>query len=182
MKLRRQLFSLDASINKKRPDLAEDESDLDDAWIMQHDIDTIAKEREKVQTKFHKQNEKRKADGEPLQPDSELKDRLAKVEDLKMQLDKERGGDISVAANMTVHKLLDRIARLDDRLNATKIQATDKEENKEISLGTSKMNYIDPRIIVAWCRSYDVPMEKVYSKTLVQKFRWAQDIPDDWKF
>lgn len=27
---------------------------------------------------------------------------------------------------------------------------TDKEEGKEIALGTSKLNYLDPRISVAW--------------------------------
>jgi len=30
------------------------------------------------------------------------------------------------------------------------LQATDREENKEIALGTSKLNYLDPRISVAW--------------------------------
>ncbi|KAI8332105.1 hypothetical protein BC941DRAFT_381951 [Chlamydoabsidia padenii] len=183
MKLRKQLFALDNTIKKKRPNLAKDESDLDDEWIAQHDIDTIAKEREKTKTKFDKQNDKLKAEGSPAQPASELKERLAKVDELKAQLDKERKtGKVEVAPSMTVDKLLAKIEKLDERINATKIQATDKEENKEISLGTSKMNYIDPRIIVSWCRKYDVPMEKVYSKTLVQKFRWAQDIPDDWKF
>ena len=37
----------------------------------------------------------------------------------------------------------------------------DKEENKTIALGTSKLNYLDPRISVAWCKKYDVPIEKV---------------------
>ena len=30
------------------------------------------------------------------------------------------------------------------------VQATDREENKQIALGTSKLNYLDPRISVAW--------------------------------
>ena len=41
------------------------------------------------------------------------------------------------------------------------LQAVDKEENKTIALGTSKLNYLDPRISVAWCKKYDVPIEKV---------------------
>lgn len=44
-------------------------------------------------------------------------------------------------------KLLERIEEQLARLN---IQATDKEENKQIALGTSKLNYLDPRISVAW--------------------------------
>lgn len=33
------------------------------------------------------------------------------------------------------------------------VQATDREENKQIALGTSKLNYLDPRISVAWCEN-----------------------------
>lgn len=40
--------------------------------------------------------------------------------------------------------------RLKDQLTKLEVQATDKEENKEIALGTSKLNYLDPRITVAW--------------------------------
>lgn len=44
---------------------------------------------------------------------------------------------------------------------------TEKEKNSEIALGTSKLNYLDPRITVSWCRKNDVPIEKV-KYTLVQ--------------
>lgn len=40
--------------------------------------------------------------------------------------------------------------RLEDQLFKLEVTATDKEENKEIALGTSKLNYLDPRITVAW--------------------------------
>ena len=33
----------------------------------------------------------------------------------------------------------------------------------------SKINYLDPRITVAWCKAYDVPVEKLFSKTLLNK-------------
>lgn len=35
-----------------------------------------------------------------------------------------------------------------------KLQITDKDENKQIALGTSKLNYLDPRITVAWYLHY----------------------------
>lgn len=44
-------------------------------------------------------------------------------------------------------KALERMREQLDKLN---LQATDKEENKDIALGTSKLNYLDPRISVAW--------------------------------
>eukprot|EP00965_Chrysotila_dentata_P061211 2027663-Pleurochrysis_carterae.AAC.7 len=34
-----------------------------------------------------------------------------------------------------------------------------KEEIKNVSLGTSKINYNDPRITVAWCKLHDVPIQ-----------------------
>lgn len=40
---------------------------------------------------------------------------------------------------------------------------------------TSITNYVDPRIIYAWAKKYSVPIERVYSKTLLQRFRWARD-------
>lgn len=40
--------------------------------------------------------------------------------------------------------------RLRDQLMKLEVQETDKEENKTIALGTSKLNYLDPRISIAW--------------------------------
>ncbi len=58
-----------------------------------------------------------------------------------------------------------------------------QEENKEIALGTSKLNYLDPRISVAWCKKWNVPIEKVYNKTQRDKFTWAIEmVDDDFKF
>jgi len=50
-------------------------------------------------------------------------------------------------------------------------------------LGTSKLNYLDPRISVAWCKKYGVPIEKIYNKTQRDKFRWAIDMAGpDYRF
>ena len=54
-----------------------------------------------------------------------------------------------------------------------------QEENKEIALGTSKLNYLDPRISIAWCKKHDVPIEKIYNKTQREKFQWAIDMTDE---
>mmetsp|Transcript_40632 Transcript_40632/g.45395 ORF Transcript_40632/g.45395 Transcript_40632/m.45395 type:complete len:789 (-) Transcript_40632:142-2508(-) len=57
-----------------------------------------------------------------------------------------------------------------------------KDDNKEVSLGTSKINYMDPRITVAWCKRNEVPIEKIFSKTLRDKFNWAMAVMPDWEF
>ena len=43
-----------------------------------------------------------------------------------------------------------KIQRSEDSLKKLELQAVDREENKDIALGTSKLNYLDPRISVGW--------------------------------
>ncbi|KAL9556926.1 hypothetical protein MBANPS3_001637 [Mucor bainieri] len=183
MKLRKQLYALDPKM-KKKPEYAEMESDLEDEWIVEHEKTLVEKEKEKIKAKFEKQNDKLIAEKQPRMPQSELKEKLKAAAELQDRLKKERklAKIEPKTASTTVDKLIAAIRKIDERIAATKNQATDKEENKEIALGTSKLNYIDPRITVAWCRKHGVPQEKVFSKTLQDKFRWAQTIPDDWKF
>ncbi|KAI8092290.1 uncharacterized protein B0P05DRAFT_525680 [Gilbertella persicaria] len=182
MKLRKQLFALDAKL-KKKPEYAELESDLDEEWIVEHEKDLVEKEKEKIKNRFEKQNAKLAAENQPMLPAAELQEKLKAADELAKRLKSEHNKQvIEPKSSMTVDKLIAQINKIDERISATKNQATDKEENKEIALGTSKLNYIDPRITIAWCRSNNVPLEKVFSKTLLDKFRWAQNIPDDWKF
>ncbi|XP_056378882.1 DNA topoisomerase I, mitochondrial isoform X2 [Hyla sarda] len=76
-----------------------------------------------------------------------------------------------------------QVERLEEQLMKLKLQATDKEENKQIALGTSKLNYLDPRISVAWCKKFGVPIEKIYNKTQREKFAWAIDMTnEDFEF
>uniref|UniRef100_A0A8C1EW95 DNA topoisomerase I n=2 Tax=Cyprinus carpio TaxID=7962 RepID=A0A8C1EW95_CYPCA len=57
------------------------------------------------------------------------------------------------------------VQRIEEQLMKLEVQATDREENKQIALGTSKLNYLDPRISVAWCKKFGIPIEKIYNKT-----------------
>lgn len=57
-----------------------------------------------------------------------------------------------------------------------------KDDNKTVALGTSKINYMDPRITVAWCKSNEIPIEKVFPKTLRGKFIWAMYCEPTWRF
>jgi len=41
---------------------------------------------------------------------------------------------------------------------------------------------MDPRISVAWCKRNEVPIEKVFSKTMRDKFNWAMAVPPEWLF
>uniref|UniRef100_A0AAX7VFN9 DNA topoisomerase I n=1 Tax=Astatotilapia calliptera TaxID=8154 RepID=A0AAX7VFN9_ASTCA len=75
------------------------------------------------------------------------------------------------------------VQRIEEQLMKLQVQATDREENKQIALGTSKLNYLDPRISVAWCKKFGIPIEKIYNKTQREKFAWAIDMADkDYEF
>jgi DNA topoisomerase-1 len=57
-----------------------------------------------------------------------------------------------------------------------------KNDNKAIALSTSKINYNDPRISVAWCKKYEVPIESIFTHVLLEKFNWAMETKTTWKF
>ena len=58
-----------------------------------------------------------------------------------------------------------------EQLVMMEIERTVGDKNKNISLGTSKLNYLDPQISVQWCKKNEVPIEKIH-KTHREKFRW----------
>uniref|UniRef100_A0A8C4GZ40 DNA topoisomerase I n=1 Tax=Dicentrarchus labrax TaxID=13489 RepID=A0A8C4GZ40_DICLA len=75
------------------------------------------------------------------------------------------------------------VKRCEEQLLKMEVQATDREENKQIALGTSKLNYLDPRISVAWSKNVEVPVEKIYNKSQRDKFAWAIDMTEaDFEF
>jgi DNA topoisomerase-1 len=75
-----------------------------------------------------------------------------------------------------------KIERKRAQIVKAEITAQNKEELKTVALGTSKINYLDPRITVAWCKRNEVPIEKVFNKSLLSKFLWSMDVQPDFKF
>ena len=107
---------------------------------------------------------------------SEKKDAIADAEKALKDFKKAAKSGGSIAEKANYEKKRKAVERLKEQLVKLEIQATDKEENKQIALGTSKLNYLDPRISVAWCKKFGVPIEKVYNKTQRMKFQWAIDM------
>jgi len=67
-------------------------------------------------------------------------------------------------------------------LNDSSGKLQQKQISTNASLSTSKTNYIDPRIVVAWCKRLSVPLEKIFTKSLQEKFPWAYDVDPDFVF
>lgn len=79
-------------------------------------------------------------------------------------------------------QVVKKIKSWGEKITKAELNLKHKDDNKEVSLGTSRINYMDPRITVAWCKRNEVPIEKVFSKTLRDKFNWAAAVPPDWEF
>jgi len=75
-----------------------------------------------------------------------------------------------------------KIAETKMRLEKHVYAMTEKEDNKTVSLGTSKVNYMDPRITVAFCKKADLAIEKVFPRTVRTKFPWAMHFPSSYVF
>lgn len=60
-------------------------------------------------------------------------------------------------------RLEKKIAQTHVKIEKMERDKETKEDLKTVALGTSKINYLDPRITVAWCKRHEVPIEKVSS-------------------
>ncbi|CAF0855221.1 unnamed protein product [Rotaria sordida] len=110
----------------------------------------------------------------------------AKIDAKKSEIDEQKNeykrskSEYKNSKSQTSQKKLEqsekKLQRSEEALRKLEVQALDREENKDIALSTSKLNYLDPRISVSWCKKWDVPIEKIYSKTQRDKFRWAIDM------
>jgi DNA topoisomerase I len=135
-KLRHEMFSLDRKLKKKSAWAAE-ESDLDDEWIEKYEEECQKKEIERTEKKFAKENEKLEADGKKVQGGKVLQERIEDVKVEYRRLEQERDQDeITPKKGRTVEKLQEMIQKLDDRIKTFRLQMVDREEGKEVSLGT----------------------------------------------
>jgi len=182
MKLRHVLFKIDSKM-KKREEYEDLESDIDDEFIERWETSLKERDVDKAKKKFAKENEKLEADGKKPQKEDVLEGYLAAIEEDYDRLEKERGTNKAELKRLKpVDKIEQAIETLDTKIKNFKLQMEDKEEGKEVSLGTSKINYLDPRITAAWCAKHDVPISKIFSKSLLQKFPWAMGADADWRF
>jgi DNA topoisomerase-1 len=96
-----------------------------------------------------------------------------------------------------VKKINDRIAKLTkelkaastdskkrakrNRIESEKLKLAEAENN--VNIGTSKANYIDPRVIVSWAKRHDMPIEAIYKTANDRtKFIWSMETPSSWTF
>jgi DNA topoisomerase-1 len=139
----------------------------------------MVEEVAKMVEKAKKMKEKAKTNEEKIKAtavDEKAKAKKREVADLKFQQ-----GHLWEKAP-TKDQVIKRIQNWNSKISKAEMDLKHKDDNKEVSLGTSKINYMDPRISVAWCKRNEVPIEKVFSKTLRDKFNWAMAVEPEWEF
>ncbi|KAG4302334.1 hypothetical protein PCANB_001519 [Pneumocystis canis] len=184
IRLRKAILTMEPQLKKKRPDLSEDISDIEEGWIREHQKVLLERERDKIAKKIEKDNEKSVNQNDKLVMENHFQKLLERVNEMEneFKIENETGKVELKTRGTTVQKLDLQIEKINERIKNLKALMTDKDENKTTALGTSKINYIDPRLTYAWCAKYGVNIERVFTKTLREKFAWAASTTADWEF
>ena len=141
-RVKQMMLDIDPKIKKKLgAEMFELDDDLDEAWIREHQNFLVEEQRQKIEKKFNKENEKLKADGEKEMKHKELEERLQVADELEKKFKKEnKTGKVEAEGKgPTIEKFQANLEKLDQRIQNMDFQAKDKENNKEVALGTSKI-------------------------------------------
>ncbi|ESQ42923.1 hypothetical protein EUTSA_v10012607mg [Eutrema salsugineum] len=121
--------------------------------------------------------------------DAKVKELRTGLKDLETNLERAKkgkppleGSDGKKTRNLDSAAWEKKIAQQKVKIERMERDMHTKEDLKTVALGTSKINYLDPRITVAWCKRHEVPIEKIFTKTLLAKFAWAMDAEPDFRF
>lgn len=194
IRLKRMMLQLDKKLRKKKPEYfaeieslsKEDERKTVDEFL----------EKEKDRNERWEAREKQKLDWEKKHSDkaewaskkeayeADKKKRAERYKNDKKEFHAElRSHKYEISSRMSVEKLEAQVVKLEERIKNAHLQLKDREDNSSVALSTSKVNYIDPRLPVVFAKKYGVPMEKLFTKALREKFAWAIESADkDWRF
>ncbi|XP_038686313.1 DNA topoisomerase 1 beta-like isoform X2 [Tripterygium wilfordii] len=111
------------------------------------------------------------------------------LKELKIDLDRAKKGKPPLKdaegkqkRNLAPEAIEKKIAQTNGKIEKMERDMHTKEDLKTVALGTSKINYLDPRITVAWCKRHEVPIEKIFNKSLLAKFAWSMDVDPQFRF
>lgn len=184
IRTKKMILQLEPNLKTKDPDYFEELDDLSKEDTEHIHRALIERAREAARKRFQRENDKLKIEDKPLLTEKDLEEKMEKVNELEKEYAEElKTGKPQIKKSVTVEKLKSQVDTLTNRILNTTFQLKDKEDNSEVSLGTSKMNYIDPRLTVMFSKKFNVPIEKLFTKTLRDKFNWAIESADkNWKF
>lgn len=141
-RIKQMMLDLDPKLKKKKgAEFFALPEDLSGDWVKEHQALLVEQEKTKIQKKFDKENEKLEAEGQKPMKDKELKERMSVASELEAKFKKElKTGKVEAEGKgPSVAKFETQIEKLDQRIATAKTQSEDRENNKEVALGTSKI-------------------------------------------
>ena len=75
-----------------------------------------------------------------------------------------------------------KVNKLEIKIKLYRLKKDTKLKMKNVSLSTSKNNYIDPRIIFSFINKFNIPVEKLFTQQLITRFKWAANVDKDYRF
>lgn len=104
-----------------------------------------------------------------------LDDQVDKIDKMIKELKKKK-------AKYQDSKNKEKAEKVDTKIKLYKLRKDTKLKMKNVSLSTSKNNYIDPRIIFSFINKFDIPADKLFTQQLIDRFKWASAVNKDFKF
>jgi DNA topoisomerase-1 len=141
------MISIDPKIKKKKgAEFFQLDPDISQEWVLSHQAFLVEEQRQKIQKKFDKENEKLAAEGSKEMKAKELTERMEVADELEKKFKRENKSKKVEAEGKgaTIEKMMDNLGKLDQRIENMTLQAADKEDNKEVALGTSKIVRFPP--------------------------------------
>ena len=135
-RLKQMILDVDPKQKKKRgAEYFELDKEIDMEWVKEHQKYLVEEQRQKIEKKFAKENEKLVADGKKEMKQKELNERLEAANELAAKFKKENKSHKIEAEGKgpSVDKIDANIEKVDTRISNMKLQAEDKESNKEAS-------------------------------------------------
>jgi DNA topoisomerase-1 len=116
----------------------------------------------------HQRSVSKSHDSQMTRLNEKIDELKAQRDELKADLSKVRKGknlgndkDGKPKRNLAPEAFEKKISQIETKIEKMEMDKKIKEDLKTVALGTSKINYLDPRITVAWCKRHEVPIEKV---------------------
>lgn len=141
-RIKHMILAIEPKLKKKRGDeFFQLPKDLTPEWVEKHIEDLVQEQRTKIEKKFQKENDKLHEEGQKEMKAKELDERLQVTRELdkKLKTEAKKGKVEAEGKSPTVEKFDEQINKLDQRIETMKVQSEDKENNKEVALGTSKI-------------------------------------------
>lgn len=141
-RIKQMMVDVDPKIKRKKgAEYFELPEDITQEWVEKHQAAQVDEQRQKIEKKFEKENEKLVADGNKKMKEEELNKRMEVAEDLekKYRQENKKGKVEAEGKGPSVEKYEGQVEKLDQRIETMKVQAEDKDSNKEVALGTSKI-------------------------------------------